>query len=239
MNIQALIQEYKFKTELHAHSHPVSYCGKFMAEDVVKTYADIGCDTLVLTNHLSPNDVKRKPTAEEYVEFYLSDYYKALEAAKQYDITVALGVELKFVGDKNDYLVYGICPDDVEKLYHYVPTNIHTFYKEFKNDKNVIIHAHPFRNEMDPTPIGSVDGVETFNCHPGHNPRIPFACRFARENGLLVTGGSDFHEVGRHGTCLTRSKHKIRDSYDVAELIKSRDFILDVFGHTVFPYNYN
>ena len=238
MNIKDITLEYKYRNELHAHSKPVSSCGRFSAADVVDIYSKFGCDTLVLTNHLTSKHTALFPTVSEVAEYYLSDYYKAVEAAKGTDMTVAFGVELRFVDTNNDYLVYGVCPDDIEKLIYYVDTDIQTFYGEFKNDKNVILQAHPYRSNMEPTPIGSVDGVESFNCHPGHNSCIPYACRLARENGLLVSGGSDFHEPERHGTCITRTKCKLRDSYDVAEAIKSRDFVFDIFGHIVLPYNY-
>lgn len=238
MNVLEITQEYKYKTELHAHCKPVSKCGKFFPEEVVKIYSDFGCNTLTLTNHLTSVHKNGFPTLADAAEFYLSDYYKAVEAAKDTGLTVALGAEIRFINTVNDYLVYGICPDDIEKMFYYTDTDIHTFYREFKSSKNVILQAHPYRDKMEPAPIGSIDGVETFNCHPGHNSRIPYACRLARENGLLVCGGSDFHEEGRHGTCLTRTKQKLCDSYDVAEAIKSKDLVFDIFGHIVLPYNY-
>jgi hypothetical protein len=124
---------------------------------------------------------------------------------------------------------------DVETI---PPEKLHEFYKDFKNDKNVIIHAHPFRNNMCPTPLGSVDGIETFNNHPAHNSRIGLATRFAKEAELLVSGGSDFHDPDRAGLCITRTKYKLEDSYHIAEAIKSRDIIFDMSGHIVIPYIY-
>lgn len=238
MNLLDITEEYKYKAELHAHTKPVSKCGKFTAEEVVKKYLAHGCDTLTLTNHLTVKHKDLFSSVSEAVEYYLKDYYDAAAAAKDTGMTVALGAEIRFVDTVNDYLVYGICPDDIEKMFSLVETDIQTFYRKFKNDKNVILHAHPFRDGMEPTPLEYVDGVETFNCHPGHNSRIALACRLSREQGLLVSGGSDFHEEGRDGTCFTRTKTKIRDSYDIAEAIKSRDFLLDVFGHIVLPYNF-
>ena len=237
MKIFDIVNEYKYKTELHAHSKPVSSCGRFTAEEVVNIYLDFGCDTVTLTNHLTLKHKNMFPTVTEAAEYYLSDYYSSVEAAKDKDITVCLGAEIRYDGSANDYLVYGICPDDIEKMFCYVDKDIQTFYRDFKNDKNVIIQAHPFRSNMDPSPIGLRDGIETFNCHPGHNSCIPYACRLARDNGLLVSGGSDFHESGRQGTCITRTKAKLNDSYEIAEAIKSKDIILDIFGHIVFPYN--
>ncbi len=237
MNFKNITQEYKYSTELHAHSKPVSSCGKFLPEEVVATYLTTKANTLTLTNHLTEHHMVNR-TSTELAEFYLADYYKALEAAKNTHLCVALGVEIRFTGTHNDYLVYGISPDDIEKMISYIHTDIATFYKEFKNDRNVIIHAHPFRNGMEETPIGFVDGVETFNTHPGHNSRIALACRLASEHGLTVSGGSDYHEEGRHATCLMRTRELLRDSYDIAEAIKSRDVIFDVSGHIVIPYLY-
>ena len=232
---EQLIDQYPYKTELHAHSFPVSACGRFSPREVVDIYADVGCDTLVLTNHLTEHHTTVMGE-KDVAQYYLSAYYEALDAASSKNINVALGVEIRFKGTSNDYLVYGICPEDIEVMASLVQTDAHTFYREFKNERNVIIHAHPFRGSAEPTPLGAVDGVETFNTHVGHNSRIAYACRFAREHGLLVTGGSDFHEPGRHATCLVRTKNILRDSYDVAKAIKSRDILFDVFGHIVVPY---
>ena len=237
MDFSQITKEYSYKTELHAHSFPVSSCGKFSSDEVVKIYANAGCDTLTLTNHLTKQHAVER-SVDELVEYYLSDYYKACEAAKELGITVAFGVEIRFARTANHYLVYGVCPDDIEKMIPYIHTDIETFYREFKNDKNVILHAHPFRENMEPTPIDSVDGIETFNTHPGHNSKIAFATKFARDHGFIVSGGSDFHKEGGHATCLLRTKQKLRNSYDIAEAIKSRDIVFDMSGHIVIPYLY-
>lgn len=234
MNIRDIISEYKYKTELHTHTYPASICGQHPPADVVETYCNTPANTIVITNHMSEHHFENV-SRNKLADFYLKDYYDALEAAKGKGLYVALGAELRFAGTENDYLLYGISPDDIEKLVSYIYKDIYTFYKEFKNDKNVIIHAHPFRNGMEPTPFGAVDGIETFNTHPGHNSRIAFACRLAREHGMLVTGASDYHGKGREATCLMCTKSVMRDSLDVAEAIKSQDIVFDVFGHTVLP----
>ncbi len=237
MNLKQITKEYKYSTELHAHTHPVSSCGDFTAAEVVATYLTTKADTLTITNHLNEHQMVGR-TIEELAEFYLSDYYKALEAAKGTRLNVALGVEIRFAGTHNDYLVYGVCPEDLEKMISFVPTDIATFYKGFKNERNVILHAHPFRSSAEAIPLGYVDGIETFNTHPGHNSRIGIACRYAKEQNMLVSGGSDYHEEGRHATCLMRTSTPMRDSYDIAEALKSRNILFDVSGHIVIPYLY-
>ncbi len=234
MNANDIIAEYKYKTELHCHTSPASMCGEQTPSEVVRAYSEAGADTIVLTNHLYEKHFKNMPR-EALAEFYLRDYYDALKEAKKVGINVALGAELRFMGTKNDYLVYGISPEDIEKLVSYMDKDIYTFYREFKNEKNVIIHAHPFRDSAEPTPLGAVDGVETFNALPKHNSRIGAACRFARENNLISTGGSDYHVFGTQATCLMRTRSIISDSFDVAEAVKSQDIVFDVSGSIVFP----
>lgn len=235
MDFNQITEAYKYRTELHAHSRPVSSCGVFSPAEVVEIYSNENCHTLTITNHLLPKNLIDR-TPDELSEYYNNAYYEAKEAAKKYGINVALGVEIRFVGSNNDYLVYGVCPEDVKHMAEYVNTDIATFYRDFKNDRNLILQAHPFRSNMDPTPIGSVDGIETFNTHPGHNSAIGIATKFAKQHDFIVSGGSDFHEEGRQATCLMRTKTPMLDSYDIAAALKSRDVIFDLNGHVVIPY---
>ncbi len=237
MDIKEIINEYKYKSELHVHTSPVSKCADFLPEEVVRRYAEAGVDSIVITNHLSPFFFSKNGRG---AEFYLNDYYKAKVAGDALGINVILGAEIRFEENANDYLVYGISEDDIEKMISYIPKTLADFYKEFKNDKNVILQAHPFRSREGGAvaPVEYIDGIETFNLHPGHNSGPGFSTRFAKENGLLVCGGTDYHHPDHEALCLTRSKYILRDSYDVAELIKSKDLLFDMSGHIVFPYGY-
>ena len=42
MDVQNYFKDHKYRTELHAHTNPVSACGKFSPEDVVATYKQFG-----------------------------------------------------------------------------------------------------------------------------------------------------------------------------------------------------
>jgi hypothetical protein len=64
------------------------------------------------------------------------------------------------------------------------------------------------------------------------------ARRYAKQNGLLVSGGSDFHYRGHEALCLLRSKEELRTSYDVADALRSKDVIFDCSGHIIIPYIY-
>ena len=232
MEFSDILKNYPYTTELHAHSYPVSACGDFSAEEVVKLYADAGVSSLVLTNHLTPSN------CVEGVDYYLEDYRKAREAAMKESINVILGVELRFTENINDYLIYGVCEDDIKNFIELIPYGIENFYKQAKTERNVIIQAHPLRKNIVLAPVNSIDGIESLNMHPNHNAKISLATAYARDNSLLVTGGTDFHHPNHQALCLMRTNTKLEDSYDVANAIKSKAAVFDCSGHIIIPYIY-
>ncbi len=236
MDFREILKEYKYRCELHAHTSPVSRCAVATPKEVIGSYlTKTEADTIVITNHLKATDLNRfKENA--LAEFYVKDYYDALEAAKDTGLHVAFGAEIQFAHQVGEFLVYGICPEDIPVIIRYLNKDIHAFYKDFKNSKNLILQAHPFRDNVEPTPLGSVDGIESFNTHSWHNSRIAFACKQALENDLTVSCGSDYHADSIEASSLLCTKSLLRDSYDVAAAISSRDVLFKMHGHLVIPY---
>lgn len=231
MNFSDILTSYQYTTELHAHSYPVSACGECSPAEVVGFYKDAGVRSLVITNHLNPLWIDG--SADEY----LADYRAAKEVAGD-DINVILGVEIRFPENNNDYLVYGVCEDDVKHFIDLLPYDIENFYKEVKNDRNLILQAHPFRKGMELAPLSAIDGIESMNMHPSHHAKPSIAFRYAKKNGLIVSGGSDFHHRGDHALCLMRTENEIKDSFDVAAALRSKKAIFDCSGHIIIPYVY-
>ncbi len=236
MFAKELMARYPYKTELHAHTSPVSDCADFSPEKTVEFYHQAGAHSLVITNHLhfKQADGDREQGARDY----LADYYAAFEAGKKCGINVILGAEMRFAGSNNDYLVYGISPEDIPAFIRLVPDGIENFYRKVKNSKNIILQAHPFRRGITLAPLSSIDGIEAYNLHPEHNSVMGFASHYAREHDLTVSGGTDFHHFGHEAMCLMRTPSLMRDSYDVAEALLSRDVIFDCAGSLILPYAY-
>ena len=180
-----------------------------------------------------------KPAEVEAVRVSADAAEGASEAAKKAaegtGMNVVLGVEIRFTENANDYLVYGVSFGDIEKMIRLIPYGITEFYKEIKTRENIILQAHPFRNGMTLAPLDSIDGIETFNMHPGHNSRVAVACRYAAEHSLLVSGGTDYHPPGHHAMCLMRTNERVDDSYDIARILKTKDFLFDLSGALVIP----
>ena len=230
MNFNEIAKEYMYKTELHAHTSPVSACADFSPEEVMATYAAAGVNSVVITNHLTPDWIGK--SADEY----LDDFYRARAAGEKLGINAILGVEIRFTENNNDYLVFGVRDSDVSAMMEQLDGGIHAFYKKFKRDDNLIIQAHPFRKhivEIDPC---DVDGYETFNLHPGHNSGVGFSAKLARSTKKLATCGTDYHHRGHEAMALLRTKNELSDSFDVVRAINSKDCLFDIWGNFVYPY---
>lgn len=227
---KSLLKQYSFRIEMHAHTSPVSPCSQITPEEMAKTYSQLGYDAVVITNHFIYellNDLPKK----EAVGRYMSGYEETCAEAEKYNLKVILGAELRFTENINDYLLYGADRELLETIYDYLPKGIEFFRKNLKLDKSVFVQAHPFRDGMERVSPELLDGIEVFNMHPGHNSRVAIAARYAYENGLfLTTAGSDFHHPGRghEGISAVRTKTLPKDSYELAEILKSGDYIMEI-----------
>ena len=217
------------------HSKNYSPCGHFSAKEIVEKYKAKGYDGVVLSNHFFIND-KYLIDKKGYGDFFLEGYLEFQEECKKAGIVPYLGMEIRFNKiSNNDFLLYGINKDDIYGALEYLDKDLETFYKEFKRDDILIFQAHPYRNGCTPEKPDFLDGAEAFNMHPGHNNRPPRAVKFAKENNLLICGGSDFHEEGREAMIATCTKTLPENEKELFEILKAQDFILNMQGSIIIP----
>ena len=214
-----------YKTELHAHTAEVSPCGRFTASQVVDQYVEAGFSTLVISDHFRyyvRDDAGG--TWRQKVDHYLAGYRKAREYAHG-RLNVLLGVELQFVGEHNDYLIYGINED-----FLYGTPDIHRMtlrsLRAILPPEALIIHAHPFRTGATITNPDLIDGVESYNGGTG-DANNEFAVLWAERFALLQTSGSDYHggNVSRiNGGILT--DEPITNTDQLAQILRDRAYTL-------------
>lgn len=222
---------YKYKIELHAHTNPASPCADLPAREVVRRYADAGVNGLAITNHFTPGLFRRSNDA---VNFYLNGFREAQDEGRRLNVRVYLGAEMSFEEGFNDYLVYGIDEDFFKRAAEYFALGIKRFLKDFKGGPAVIIQAHPFRDGMTREP--ETDGAEVLNVHPNHNSRNALALAYAKKHGMLAVTGSDFHHEGHQARGLILSKALPADSFELAGLLKTRDYLFLIENKVVKPY---
>jgi len=237
---EQLNKEYPYRIELHAHTKPQSNCSEILPEELAETYKKLGYDGVCVTNHFMgynrhiDSEYMEGETKEERLEYYLSGYKDTKKAGEKLGIKVYLGLEIRFSKEnENDYLIYGVDDEITSVCYDNFREDLAYFRKNVSLPKSVFIQAHPFRNGMELMNPELLDGVETFNMHPGHNGKIAVACRYAKENGFKIkTAGGDYHHKnrGHEGVSALRTKVLPEDSFELAEILKSGDYIFEIGG---------
>ena len=225
-----MFDKYKYKTELHAHTSPASTCSEIPPQQLVEIYKSNGYDSIAVTNHFTFSSLNGDD-ADSYFNRFLEDFYCCREYGEKANLNIIFGAEIRFSENRNDYLIYGICPEDMNDIKKLLDIGIDEFYKNYKNDRNIIIHAHPFRDSASLVSPASLDGIEAFNMHPNHNSRVALATKYAREHNLIPVCGTDFHHPGQECLSAIFTKEKIIDSYQLAKVIKSQDYIMEVGGY--------
>ena len=225
------MSEYKYKIELHAHSNPVSHCSEIAPVRVAEAYAELGFDGVVLTNHFNAN-VLVGDTDDEKAKYYLKDFYEAKKSGESLGIKVYLGVEIRHPENKNEYLVYGVDEQDIRDMVKFIYGDYPAFYRGFKNNRNVILQAHPFRKNMERQVPELLDGMEVFNCHPHHNSNIAIASQYAdKYPHFIKTAGTDFHHEGHQGLGYIKTKMLPENSFELADILKKGEFVNCIAGY--------
>ena len=226
--------EYIYKTELHMHTEPASSCGHVFPEEAVRLYAEKGYHSLVICNHFSYK-LLLQGDKKETIETYLDDIRRAKEAAKEYDINIILGCEVRVEENVNDYLLFGIDEEDLSFIYDYLDKPFEEFSKAFRSEDKLIIQAHPFRDGMTMVNPDLLDGIEVFNMHPRHNSRNGLSARYAKEHPFIVTAGTDFHRVQDVGLSAMLTKTEMKTSHDIVMALKEGNYIFEIGENIVIP----
>ena len=81
-----------------------------------------------------------------------------------------------------------------------------------------------------------LDGMEVFNMHPGHASRNAITGKIVRDNPHLIsTAGSDLHHprLGHEAISALRTSELPEDSFGIASILKSRDYLLEIAGNSI------
>ncbi len=219
-----------FKTELHAHTAPVSPCANLSPAEVAERYIAQGYSTIVVTNHYCDYVIESAgDTWQEKIDYYLSGYRKMKEYAGD-RLHVILGCELRFEGSANDYLIFGLTEEFLINNPDLHRMGLKRFSELAHANNLLIVQAHPFRNGMNVTAPEYLDGIETFNGHVGQNSRNPIADAWAKYHGLIRTSGTDFHHPHQTGVAGILTKLPITSGFGLLSVLRSGDYHLRCTG---------
>lgn len=186
--------------ETHCHTLGGSPCGKVSAEEVVKGYKEIKYDTIILTNHFNDNTVPKPGLSlRECVDCYVDLYKEAKEHGEKYGIEVWFGIETCISGGREDFLVFGVEPDFVYENMEMYKMSQKELFQACEQYGALLYQAHPYRSPSKPRNPKYLHGVEVYNGHPRHDSHNELALKWAEEQHLLKSSGSDFHQMPDFG----------------------------------------
>lgn len=192
------------RIDVHVHTSEVSGCGQLPGAEMARLYSQAGYDAIVITDHLIAGS-RQELSATERADWYVSGYRAARAEGERLGLTVLLGAELRFFGGNEDFLLYGLRPDDVAWIFERLDggARLEDFYPLVRQSgRMLLIQAHPFREPLRHAPTELLDGVEVYNAananHKNHND-LALAYAQAARPGFIQTSGSDAHMLSQVG----------------------------------------
>jgi len=200
----------EYKTETHSHSSETSKCSHITGSELVKGYKKKGYSTICITDHYFDGFFQRENivdlSVEEKIDAFMSGYNNAKLIGINLGIYVIFGIELRLVGEKEDYLIYGLTKE-------FLLENINIYKMQLPQVREILeksgldyllIQAHPFRSSCVYPEL--LDGIEVYNSH-NHLPEMnekAFKC--ANEYNLRYFSGTDCHDADwiARGGIITR-----------------------------------
>lgn len=211
-----------YKYDLHVHTSNVSGCGRISGGRTAELYEQAGYDGFVVTDHFIAEYFASLPGLSwaQKIDCFLGGYREARDRGEQLGLDVFLGLEIRFPGRPEDYLLYGLDERFLAATPDLLAGGLAGLREKASQGGFLVYQAHPFRPGICPADPGLLDGVEVYNGNPRHESRNHLARCFAVAHGLRMISGSDCHQpedVGRGGIA-------------VASRITDRETLLNILG---------
>lgn len=205
------------KIDPHVHSKGISRCSHVTCEEIIDEKIKLGYDGAVLVNHCQE---WYYPAAEHknYIERVIEDFARGKAYADKKGFRFYLGLEVTLnLPHYADWLLYGVTEEFLRKtpcLYQLSQKELFALCEE---NGVLLMQAHPYRQS--PCDPNYMHGVE-INCSDGDLDKIPLVEDFAREHGVLLFCGTDYHFPERtyHGGIYI--PERCQTAADIAEYFR-------------------
>lgn len=217
-----------FKYDLHVHTSEISPCGCVSAIDLVGLYKKSGYDGVIITDHFREGFFTDHPSLswEECCQYYFSGFEASKNEGLKQGLSVFWGLELRLEENFNDYLIFGLPMEFILNNPHFTTWTLEHFREATKDLGILIVQAHPLRPGLTVMGPRLVDGVEGYNGNNRHNNQNSKVQEYARENGLICTSGSDFHELQDLAKGGIMTQEPIIGMQDLINILKSGKYEL-------------
>ncbi len=216
------------KIEMHTHTSQSSPCANIDAKDMVAMYETAGYNVVVITDHYCKwvMEQSHANSPKEYVDYFLSGYHAALEAAKSSSLTVLFGAEVNLLESPNDYLLYGASEDFFRTHLSLFELSLSQLSDLCHQNDILLFQAHPYRTYCTPADAALLDGTEYYNGNPRHNNQNEKATAWGQTHHLLPSSGSDFHEAEDLAKGGIITEETITSIRQLCDLLRSGNYTL-------------
>lgn len=206
--------------DLHCHTSGISRCCKLPYTVIVDMTKDYGYDGIVLTNHYTQWNIAENP--DEFVERYIAEYENARLYGEKVGLKVLFGAEITVsYNEAVHLLIYGVTAEFLRKNKDLPNLTQKRLYEVCHENGCVLVNAHPYRYGMTVQDVNYLDGVE-INCHFKYDKcYADELTKIAKENGLALTCGCDFHGDAEKPYGGTYLPDNISNSIDLAKYIEA------------------
>lgn len=219
---------YRFET--HFHTKESSPCGSIPAAESVALFRDKGYDGIAVTDHFSASVQGERGAVswQAAVDRFLAGYHAAKAKGETLGLTVLLGAELRFPGNYNDLLVYGMTEAFLREHEWFYEKTLEDFFPLADRLGFTVVQAHPFRPECYRENPAFLHGIEVFNGNPRHHSHNDIAKQWALEHHLLHSAGSDFHELDDLAGAALLLNERPATSAEFARLLRDGAYQLEI-----------
>ena len=235
-------KDYVYLYETHLHTNEGSACAKNNGYEMAKAAKEYGYSGIIVTEHNWGGNTCVDNSMEWscWVDEFAKGYYNAKKFGDENDLTVMFGYEAGY--DGTEFLIYGPDINWLKMHSEIKKASVEKQYEIIHKCGGYIVHAHPFREEyyipeirLFPNYVDAVEGINaTHSCKKSTHHNDPEAdlkaCKYANDNKLPITAGSDIHNINIFGGGVLFRK-KINDIKEYIEGIKSGDYVLTNGDH--------
>jgi hypothetical protein len=188
---------------------------------VLRAAKKAGLDGIVLTNHYQKSYVG-EGGAEEFAAQYVAEYRQTAALGADMGLLVLWGIEVTMSKHDNVHvLIYGVGEDFVLRHPSLYDLALPELYEAVRAEGGVLVQAHPLRHDRNVLlDTQYLQGVE-ISCHPLYEgTHLSELAEIARQAGLLLTCGGDYHNDTRRPRCGMYLPDSIRDSAAIGTYLK-------------------
>lgn len=210
--------EKLLKIDPHVHSSGISRCSQMTCEEIVDEKRALGYDGVILTNHCQEWYYGQESHAA-FMEEVIEEFRRGKAYADSKGFRFYLGLEVTLMKPHYaDWLLYGATEEFLRSSPCLYTLSQQELFELCEKWGILLVQAHPYRQS--PGDPKYMHGIE-HNCSQGDVYKFDLVEAFAKEHGLLLTCGTDYHfkENTRFGgifipeSCVTAT--------DVAAYLKS------------------